>query len=566
VKNQDDILGIIAEQKSNTIFTDLKNRIENDYDLWRLEPFQLGHEGEYENYTTNEPKTLANKTMEVLSTAPLQAEIPLLLSDEDERRRKSNTERFYYGILNLADSRLQNILQPSIQDQMAFFSTLRGWIVIRSYFRKTKDGKTIPDIVPWDILNVRWAIGADGLLYVFNMRPISKAQAKAEYNIDVAGSGVSTTLYDFWDDEQNSIVINDTFVKKPTQHGLDHIPVLIKAVGAVPLVQSERHNDTLKDQGDSVFGANRTIYDHKNKMITMSSTIVGLAAHNPLAISSSGGKKTFSKSPYYKGAVIQLDADKGEKVEGLYKPEIPQAMAYLYGIVQRDLSSGGIPPIAGGELDFSLPYSGIKELISAARSIVKPRQRAMEESFEWIFREMSTQYINGKFPKLKVHGRDGTEEYFDMQLSSKDISGDWFPECKLLPDLPENEPEKHAMAELAVRNDLLSPETARAKYLGVKDTDLEEQKVIRSKANKLPAVMIRELVLSLINDGRLDLANAVMKDYYTSMQQQQTKGRPQGEAVEPQFATGLPNTAVAPEVMGKVQGPDNMTGSSVAPI
>ncbi len=222
MKSEDDILGIIGEYKENTAFTDLRDRIENDYNLWRLEPYQLGKKDEYENYTTNEPRTLANKTMEVLSSAPMQAEIPLQLSDEDERKRKSNTERFYYGIINLANSRLQATLQPSIQDQLAFFATLRGWLAVRAYFRKTKNGETVPDIVPWDILNTRWALGADGLLWAYRMRPISKEQAKAEYGINISGGRVgrvaakpSSILYDFWDDEINAIFVDTTLVKLP---------------------------------------------------------------------------------------------------------------------------------------------------------------------------------------------------------------------------------------------------------------------------------------------------------------------------------------------------------------
>ena len=184
---------------------------------------------------------------------------------------------------------------------------------------------------------------------------------------------------------------------------------------------------------------------------------------------------------------------------------------------------GGIPPIAAGELNFQLPYSGIKELIDAARSIILPRQRAMEETYEWIFREMSTQYASGGFGKLRIHGKDGGDEYFDMELSSKDIKGDWFPEVKLLPRLPEDDMNKIAMARLAVESGLLSPQTARDTYLGVQDTDAEEERVLLHKARQLPAVQVREMVMALMKDGKFSLANAVMKDYMQTMEQQTTR-------------------------------------------
>lgn len=559
LRTVEEILEAVKKKDTDNSFVELTRRFEEDYSLWRLEPYSLDNKkaSEYENYTTNEPRVLADKTVEVLASAPIQARIPLQRDDEEERDKKSNAERFFYGIMNLANLRLQATLQPSIKSQLATFAVLRGWFAIRAYFRKTEKRKTIPDIAIWDILHTRWDIGAEGLLWVCHKRPITKAQAKSEYDKDIVTE--TTIVYDFWDDEINAIILDGEFIREPKPHELDHIPILIKMVGSVPIIQSTRHTDTMKDSGESVFSADRNIYEHKNKLTTLYSTIVGQAAHNPLALYSAGGKKTFQKSPYYKGAVIQFDVDKGEKAEALYKPEMPKEVAGLLAIVQRDLSTGGMPPIAGGELNFQLPYSGIRELIEAARSIIKPRQQAIEDALEWLFREMVDQYGSGGFGKLRIYGRDGNDAYFDMNLSSKDIRGDWFPEVKLLPKLPEDEAGKFAMAELAIRNRIWSTETAMDK-MGVQDTDAEKEKIARETAESHPAVAVRKYVKALIADGKLEEANALMEDYYMSIGKTPNPAQPQGkkvpdeDAVEPQFATGLPNTVVAPETLGKVQG------------
>ncbi len=551
----------------------LKKRIEDDYDTWRLEPFILG--ADYDNYTTNEPRNLANKAIDILATAPIQARIPLQNNDEQERTRISATERFYYGALALANYRLQNTLQPSVQDQLAFHAVLRGWIAIRALFRKNDKGETVPDIAIWDILHTRWDIGSDGFLWICHKRPITKAQAKAEYDMDIAGASTynqNDRVYDYWDDEWNAVVLNNKFAIEPWEHKLGHIPVLLKTVGSVPLVQSTRHTDTIKDSGESIFSNDRNIYPHKNKLVTLYSTVLGQAAHNPLAITSSGGKRDFKKSPYYKGSVIQLDSDKNETVEALYKPEMPRQTGELLSIVQRDLSTGGVAPIASGELAFQLPYSGIKELLDAAKSIIKPRQKAIEESLTWVFRELAGQYGKGKFGKLRIHGRDGANEYFDMEMSAKDMKGDWFPEVKLLADLPENETEKHAMAKLSIDTGMLSPQSASDRYIGVQDTDSEQRKINVHRAKQLPSVQVREYAMALIEDGRPDLANGVMKDYYMSlgMQPPGAEGEQGNPPVEEQFASGLPNTMVAPEQLGKRQRPpgerEQFRGDEIAPI
>ena len=373
-----------------------------------------------------------------------------------------------------------------------------------------------------------------------------------------------------WDKDINAIVINGVFVKKPTKHDVGHIPVLVKMVGSTPVIQSTRWVDTLEDSGESIYGSNRDLYEHKNKMMTLLNTIVSLGAHNPLALYSSGGKKTFQRSPYYKGAVVNFDIDKGEKAEALYKPEMPRDVAALLGGIQRDLSTGGIAPIAQGELNFQLPYSGIKELIEAARSIIKPRQQAIEETLEWMFRELTTQYADGGFPELRLHGANDKNEYFDMKVTSEDISGEWFPEIKLLPTLPEDDAAKHAMAKLAVETGLVSKKTARDKYLGIPDTDGEDWSITVERAEEIPSVQIRKFVMSLIRDGKMEMANAIMGEYYQNQAQEQGTPDQGNPPVEPQFAPGLPNTLVPPETLGKRQRPpgerEQFTGDEIATI
>lgn len=531
----------------------LKDRVEDDYAKWRLEPYQLGKE--YDNYTSNEPRTLANKIIDILSSAPLQIRIPLQEEREEERKQLANAERFVYGVLNLADSRLQATLMPSIQGQLAFHSTLRGWLAIRAYIHKNSNGETIPDIKVWDILNTSWDMGGDSLPWVCHTRRITKSQAKAEYDVDLNIKGAK--LYDFWDDEIYAAIIGGEFVIKPFEHGLGHIPILITTVGSVPPIQSEKFQDTLKDMGESIYASERNLFEPRNKLMTHLTTLVGLGVHAPIAVSSSGGQKTLERSPYYKGSVVQLDSDKGEKIDRIFEPTMPKDAAALLGTIQRELSMGGMPPIAFGELNFQLPGYGINLLTHAASSVLLPRQRAMEQADEWLARELLTQYAKGGFGKLRLRGRDGSNEYFDVELAPKDVKGDWFPECKLLPVLPEDTAGKYAMAQLAVVNELLSKETARDKLLGVQDPDLETQKILREKAMNMPAIMLRRMAASLVADGRPDLAQIFLDelDRLTGAGEAPARRAPSEPPVRSEYATGMPPQVLPPEEMGRTQLP-----------
>ena len=172
LRTESDIIDAVGGRERDSQVIALRKRYEEDYEKWRLTSYQLGKKGEYENYTSNAPRNLVDKTVEKLATAPLQIEIPIDKDTEEERTAKANAERFYYGVINLVNSRLEAVTLPSIQEQLAFYATLRGSFAIRAYMRTTKQRKVIPDVVIWDLLNTTWEVGSDNLLWVCHTRTI----------------------------------------------------------------------------------------------------------------------------------------------------------------------------------------------------------------------------------------------------------------------------------------------------------------------------------------------------------------------------------------------------------
>ena len=541
-----------VKDKQDSI-TSLRNRWEDDYELWRLKEYNRGKD--YESYTSNKPRTLANKLISLLATSQRTIRIPLGKDDAEQRKAKSDAERFVIGALNLADSRLESMLQPGIQAQLAFFGPVRGWVALRVYIRK-HNGQTIPDIAVWDPLHTYWAIGPNGLAWVCHTRTATAEDIGIEYDIEIKTK--KGTVYDFWDDEIYLVFADDKFLIETKEHNLGHLPVYVGQVGSVPFIASDRVQDTIKDVGESVFAPIRGIIGPLQKIISDYTTIVGQGVHNPLAISSSGGKKGFPTSPYYKGAVVELDTDKGEKVEPLFTPVMPRDAQVLWAAIEREWSTGGLPPAAFGIFEGETSGRHLSLLHHAAEAVILAPKSKIEKTYEWIARELLTQFAKGGFGKLKLQGRDGTNEDFVVELAPKDVKGDWFPKVELTTRLPEDEPANMTMAQIAVETELLSRQTARDKYLGVQDTDAETEKIFRERAMSMPPIMLRRMAASLIAEGRPDLAQIFIDEIERSeggtqkTPYQARRAEAKAEAVEPQFATGMSREVLPSEELGKV--------------
>lgn len=542
-----------AVKESQGRLRELRDRFESDYGLRRLEKYDRGKG--YESITRNDPRTLADKIISLLSSAERKIRIPLELDSEEERKAKSNAERFIYGSFNLIDSRFQSFIQPSIQDQLSFFAPIRGWFAIRAYIRKGADGEVIPDVAIWDIFNTDWDIGSKGVGWVCHQRKATASQIKAEHNVDIKGK--SGTVYDFWDDEIYAVFIEDKFVINPTPHKLGHLPVGVFAVGSVPFIQSEKFADkTLTDVGESIFAANRGIYQPLNEIISDYKTIISLGVHTPLTATSKDGKPFIPESPYYKGNVINLSTNKEQSVGTLFTPVMPKDAEVLWSALDRMSTIGGLSPLAYGLLERDVSGYGISLLHHASESILLAPRMAMERAMEWLARELLTQYSGSKFGKLKLHGRDGTNEAFDIELKPKDIKGDWFPEVELKASLPEDEAARWAMMQIAIQNEIYSTQTAMDR-MGVRDTDAEDQKIMRKKAMSMPPILLRSMAAAFKSEGRPDLAQIFLDEIErleskAKMSDWEAKrAEATSEAVEPQFATGIPRNVLPSEELGK---------------
>jgi hypothetical protein len=525
--------------------------MEEDFSLWRLDPYRVGkNEGDYRDFTTNSPAVLGNKVIDLLGSSRLRFTIPITDESEDERQRLSLTERFVYGAINLADQRLAASIAPSIQAQLAWYTTLRGWYAVRCYMRQGEVGgkqTTIPDIAVWDILNTYWGLGADGVSWACYKRYASVEQIRGEYGVAVNPDDWGrVAVYDYWDAENEAVIVGDSFVKEPQPHGLNRIPVLIGTVGSAPLVQSDAFGDTIRNVGESVYVNNRHIYPRQSEMLSYYLTVTAMGARTPLVVYYSGETPPeFENNPYAKGNVIFLKKGKEEARE-LLKADLPRDAGILLSFLNQQVSIGGLPPISYGEINHQLPASGINMLTHSASSMLLPRSRAIEQAFEWIAGELVDQYKTGHFSDLKLQGIDGADRRFRVKVKPEEICDEWRISAELVPDLPQDELQNAGIATQLVKAEIISRETAMDKYLHVPDTDSEAGKIVREQAENLAPIKLRKLAASLLRDGQTDLARIFLDEI-----EKQESSAGQLEAKKAPITPGIP-AAVPPQAMAAV--------------
>jgi hypothetical protein len=552
---------IRAVQDRKSAMQPLRDRFEEDYNYYRLTAYNRGKD--YKSFTSNQPRTLADKLINLLAEAPYQIWIPVTTELEGERESIAKAERFLIGMLNIINERANSLIQPNLISQLVWHSVVRGWYAMRAYIVKANDGSTRPRVDVWDMLHTYYDIGDDGLSWVCHTRTATASQLKAEYGIEVKTK--QETVYDFWDSEIYAVIVNNQFVIEPTEHGLERLPVLVKMTGATPPIEpsmASKTTDTIKDIGESWLGANRHLIEPMNELFSDLRTIVARGAKVPMK---AFNVKELDDSPWRldksQAALIPLkrstDRDLDQDIVPMIEPTMPKDALTLANIFSAMWQQGGLPLGAWGDIGFQISGYLFNQLRKQMASAIAPAGKAVEEGMEWLFRELLLQFGNDEgFQPVKVQGQNLKGEYFGpMELKPAEVKGDWFPRFKFVPQLPEDEMEKYAMARIAHEGErpLLSTQTINEKILGIQDPDLEERIKLEEWAMTLPPIRLRRVATALEKRGKVDLADEIL-----SLLGEQIGG---GRAPEPRpspFETGVPNTILAPEMLGRKPSPESI--------
>ena len=574
-RSVDDITRLVEDHREATY--PFRDRMQDDYDLYIMRPYDAG-DG-YESYTSNEPRTYADKIISFMSAAQLIIRIPNIEEVREKRNMNDAKEKFLIGLFAGADERLRRKLQPSLREQLSWYISLRGWYAGRALLHVDSNNKTQIDITPWDAMHTYWGEGEDGLEWACYKIQKTKGQILNQYGITLDEQDDETPIdvYDFYDTEDNIVCTNDTILKQATPHNAGKVPVFLGMVGSQPLVQNLDETsltDTIADYGESVYAGNRQIYDKHNFTMSVMMEMVSRSRKQGIKIVSRDGQKTLDDDPYRAGAEVSLA--QGEDIQPLGLMEVARETGAYMGLVSGELQRGAIPHTVYGDLQFQLSGFAINTLRQGIDTVLRPRITAMEDAYMQISHLLCDQYSSGMYDPISVSGRDKNRIYFSEVIAPDAMAQAGIPEIKIVSQLPEDDMSRMSMAQMAREGQtpLLSDNYVRDKILGLQDADSIEDSIREQLAERtLPEAALWSLLQSTEERGRPDLSQFYYGELmYLLMQKQMMRQQammPQ-QPQQPQQGQqgGRPTAAprVMPNAMGGAPPPmPNMQGGPNVP-
>ena len=505
----EDIISLVDSHYDST--EPLRSRMDADHDLYRLAPYDAG-DG-YQSYTSNEPQTYADKIISWLSSADRVIRIPPAGNPRNTREVNNDKERFIIGALKAADERLVKRLLPRLQDQLAWYITLRGWYAGRALLVKNDNDETHIDITPWDAMHTYWGTDSEGLAWACYKMKKTRGEIESQYNVRLGTERIDEDgidVYDFYDREDNFVAIPHRFIKKRTAHGGTGVPVFLGPVGSNPLVQSLEWSsieDTVEDYGESIFKSTRELYEKHNFMMSVMLEMTARSRRQGIKITSRDGQKTLEEDPYKEGTEISLA--QGEDVQPLGLMEIARETGAYMGMVSGEMQRGSIPHSVYGELQFQLSGFAINTLRQGVESVLSPRITALEHAYMQICNLLSDQYASGSFSAVELSGRDNNRMYFSETITPERVKDGGMIEVSVVARLPQDDMSKYSMAQIAREGPTpLMPDLwIRDNILGIQDADQTDDAIKEQIAERtLPEAGLWSLYQAALKQGRDDLA------------------------------------------------------------
>ena len=519
INDPDEIIRAVGRHEEQTL--SLRDRMEGDYRLYRLEPYQevdgYGQPVEgFRSYTSNAPQVYADKVIQWIARAEFGIRIPQGGRTRAQRAVDALKEKWTWGLMRSVDRRIQQRMEPPMRDLTAFHNVVRGMVAGRWLMMNTASGETVVDMTPWDPLHTYWAVGTEGLEWACYKIRKTRGEIRSEYGVDVGadentlaiqaqdGDEAELEVFDFYDRAYNTVVAgNGVVLKRPTPHGSGRVPVVIVPVGPVPLVQTDSAADSVSDYGESVFKSNRDIYDKHNLMMSIFLELAARARKPPLGVKSRDGRKTLEEDPYREGTTISMS--EGDEVEAFPLLQTTQDAADLTGQISGEVQRGSIPHSVYGELQFQLSGFAINTLRSGLDSVLRPRLIAEGSFYAQGLELLTEQYVSGRFSPLRA----SVGGSFDAAMTPDAISRGGTPEIRLEGKLPEDDTAKYAQARMAREGEvpLLPDRWIYDNILKIRDADNIEQAVSAQVARRgTPESLMLNSMIASADQGDDDYA------------------------------------------------------------
>ena len=482
------IENLVLDEREKPQYLKLRERWELDYAYYSLEDYDAG-EG-YQSYTSNKPRTTADKIISYLTEAAMTVRTRYNRNDPETAESGTNLEKFIRGCIRMGDDRLTAMLSPMLQDQLAWYIAVRGWYAGRAMFNKQDNGAIKCEIEPFDPLNTTWKIGHDGLNWIARTMSRTPEFIKNTYNVNMEFSSndyeTGIEVHEYIDRFTRSVVANGRYLVRPQRHenknlnGEPICPAFIGYVGPQPFVLGKYSgDDVFGDVGESVFSHIRGLIDNQNKSLSDWQTLVRRAVKHPMILRSRDGNLRLMDDPYREGANISLKD--GENIE--LAPEmklVADAGAYI-GTVNSEMQQGTVPDIVFGDIQFQLSGHAANILRAGAQHQVAHRMKAMGSAMTQIANILRNQYQSGRFGKLKFDGVMGeTQTYFDEEIEPDDLKKAGNLEIMFKNSLGMEDPARFSTAQMLREGPVpLAPDTfIFNEILDVEDPDKWKKEIM----------------------------------------------------------------------------------------
>jgi hypothetical protein len=539
VPNAEEIIKLVEAKRLSTHA--LRDRMASDFLMWILKEFSWdetvdhGEDGPFKTYTSNEPRAYADKIISYLVGARLLAQVPDGGNDRSDRDDDLARERFVMGVLEQADDNLRMMVEPPVREQLAWFAAVRGWLAGRVVFVKDKDEdgneSTSVDITPWDPLYTYWEVGGRrGLKWACHVTRKTREEIMAEWSIEIdpkdeepsifeghRQSDDSFDVYDYFDDENNIVVVETgAELKKETKHGAPRTPCFIIPVGAMPYIQSGDGHEGIEHVGESVFAANRELYEKVNEVLSTWFELVSRSKNPPIAFESESGDKTLEENPWQAGSEIALA--RGEKISSLDLLEMSKDTGALFGLISSELQRGGIPNVAFGELQFQLSGFAIGNLGNNIEGVLQGRIRAMRDAYKMMCDLAVDTFGSGKYKSIELSGRTRGRDYFSETITPEQVKKGGRMVYELVPILPQDDMQKWTIAQIAQKAEMAPDRWIRENILQMSDSDGITDLMLTQRAERgLPQAQMFILMEAAARAGQEQIAKFYFEELLKTM-------------------------------------------------
>ncbi len=512
-------------------------------------------------YTSNRDGVLSRKvTFNIASSIPI---IRVVDDDAHEDRSDANnlTEHFCIGALNAADDLLKARAEPSVLDQLAGLTPVRGeHVVVRAILDKDEEGETIVEMVPMDPRNfVLWRTrhGIKACAYrhertrdeikdlypdfVFDNEPDGSEDSERDLKDKVVyydyyfrevvtekrnvpsfrpisdGNGSEVMLEEPREEQRqrithmNGVLIQERWAKEPADTNAPKFPVVVRAVGSMPQLATKHPagSDQVTDMfGEDVFVLTKDTTRHVNEAVSLALAAADQQVDRAYKLMSQDGSLGVpKKNPLSAGAATSLSAAANQDIVPFPPADIGNAPQFAAGITMQDWDAGGLTALSRGQMP---PTGASGVALQLVGSNISERSRpflmAIESAIEGGLVAVTAQYETGLYEPLKVRGITRTGEMFaDMEIPPEAMKGHGRISVELAEQLPQDQQQAVATAfqlaqpVFANGESLADPKYIREHHLKMQDSDLI------SRRQQLDQVKTMAPVL-LLKDRREDAA------------------------------------------------------------